>query len=157
MSQLTQERLKQVLHYNHDTGLFTRLGNGPDNVGSIDGWGYLKIQVDYKIYCAHRLAFLYMTGKWPKNQVDHINTIKLNNWWSNLREANNQQNQENIRKARKQNKCGFLGVSSLSGNRFQATISIKGKKRHLGVFKTPEEAHQCYLIAKRQIHEFNTL
>ena len=160
---ITQEKLKEVLHYNPDTGIFTWLVQRGSNTklgmqaGYIDN-GYIKIGIDYKYYKAHRLAFLYMTGKFPEDQVDHIDTIRHHNWFSNLRKATNRQNQENQRKAHKDNKStGILGVYPNRSGGFISQISINNKLKHLGSFRTIEEAHDAYINAKRKLHEFNTL
>ena len=162
---LTQERLKELLHYDPETGLFTRLKSlGKSKVGNIAGClnpeGYIQIKINYVLYRAHRLAFLYMTGKLPYDDVDHINGIRHDNKWSNLRECDNSQNMHNRKKAHKNNKSsGLLGVSSSSNGNgtFRATIWLNNKHKQLGTFKTKEEAHERYLEAKRELHEFNTL
>jgi len=161
---LTQERLKELLHYSPETGLFTRIIKSAKkvNIGDIVGYldkshGYITISIDYTNYYAHRLAFLYMTGKFPKDQVDHIDGIKHHNKWLNLRDANNSENQQNQKKAFKNNKStGVLGVYS-SGENFITKIGINGKQKYLGTFKTIEEAHSAYIEAKRRLHEFGTL
>ena len=167
MSTLTQERLKELLHYDAETGIFTRIkgGNGKNNnIGDIAGYkrpdDYIQICIDCKIYYAHRLAFLYMTGSWPVNEGEHKDNIRYHNWWDNLRDGNHSQNMQNQKKARRNNKStGILGVTD-SPNKdgsFRAQIGINGKTKHLGYFKTPIEAHEAYLSAKRELHEFNTL
>jgi hypothetical protein len=97
---LTQKRLKELFNYNPETGLFTRLvdrGNtkSGDIAGTTGKQGYTYISVDYKVYSAHRLAFLYMTGKIP-NQVDHQDHIKNNNTWINLSPSNPELNAKNM-------------------------------------------------------------
>ena len=98
---LTQEYLKSILEYNPETGLFiwlkqvsNRIKSG-STAGTIRSDGYVKIIINRKIYFAHRLAWLYMTGKWPEDLVDHKDNIKHNNIWENLREANHSQNNKN--------------------------------------------------------------
>jgi len=113
--------------------------------------GYRHVRVDGRQYLAHRIAFLIMTGRWPADQLDHIDGIKTNNAWSNLREASNRMNQENQRRVQRSNTHGFLGVTR-DGNRWRAKIQVDGHHRHLGVYETPEEAHQAYLKAKRELH-----
>jgi len=94
---ITQKELKELLHYNPDTGIFTRLIKTASSVqiGDVAGCkhkanGYIIINVLGIPYRAHRLAWLYMTGRWPKHQVDHDDHIRHNNKWSNLFEATNQ-------------------------------------------------------------------
>jgi len=92
---LTQERLKELLHYNPDTGAFTwrvrrrRIPAGSP-AGCISGTGYVTMRVDGYQYLAHRLAWLYMEGYLPENTVDHENCVYGDNRWINLREATNQ-------------------------------------------------------------------
>lgn len=75
--QLTSETLKELLHYNPETGIFTWAKNAGQRaqVGRIAGSrtpsGYIKISLSRKLYAAHRLAWLYMTGSWPENEIDH--------------------------------------------------------------------------------------
>ena len=101
VNNITQEYLKSILSYDPETGLFTWLVQKGARalVGSIAGTirnnGYLKINIDKQLYYAHRLAHLYMTGEWPKNHIDHINGIKNDNHWCNLREATYSQNNKN--------------------------------------------------------------
>jgi hypothetical protein len=162
---ITQETLKEVLHYDPKTGLFTRLkgGSGPNNfIGAIAGFlddkGYVQICIKNKYYRAHRLAFLYMIGKFPLLYVDHIDGIKTNNKWNNLREATNSQNLQNQKKANSTNlSTGLLGAHKRKNGLITASIMLNGKLKHLGYFKTSEEAHERYLEEKRRIHEFNTL
>ncbi len=161
---LTQERLKEVLHYDPDTGVFTRVKARSHNAagGTINkATGYRYIHIDGAQYLAHRLAFLYMTGAWPKNQVDHIDGHRLNNRWSNLRDATPTINQQNLRKAQSNNAHGLLGVTELKNRRgtkkFSAQLFANGKRRYFSYHYTAEEAHQAYLAAKRQLHEGNTL
>ena len=105
---ITQERLKEVLKYNSETGEFTRkIAKG----GKIkDSSGYILISVDGEKYYAHRLAWLYMYGEFPKNSIDHINKIKDDNHLYNLRDVTSIENQRN-RFLNINNKSGFLGVS----------------------------------------------
>lgn len=82
---LTQAKLKSLVNYNPVTGEFSRAGH--DKCGTLTYQGYLSIQVAGKRYYAHRLAWFYMTGKWPENEIDHKNRIRNDNRWENLREA----------------------------------------------------------------------
>lgn len=100
---LTQDRLKELLHYDEDTGMFTwivstaRCVKVGDIAGSKNGKGYLHIMVDKRIYLAHRLAFLYVHGRFPEF-TDHINWIRDDNRISNLREVTQQENNQNKKK-----------------------------------------------------------
>ena len=155
--ELTAERLREVLQYDPETGVFTRLvDRGGRKVGvvagSVTGHGYTSIQIAGVRYLAHRLAFLWMTGEWPIDDVDHINGVAGDNRWSNLRPATRAENMQNQRRAQSNNKLGLLGVCR-DGNRFSARIKVDGQRIHLGLFATPEQAHAAYLDAKRRLHE----
>lgn len=113
--------------------------------------GYRVIRIDDALYLAHRLAWFYVTGNWPANQIDHINGVRDDNRFSNLREATNLQNAHNRKYNR--NKSGFQGVRK-ENSKWLAEIKINYKAVRLGLFNTPEEAHCAYLIAKRQHHPF---
>lgn len=151
---LTKERLQSLLSYDEETGLFTwkvgrRGANAGDIAGSPDKDGYVGIRVDYKRYKAHRLAFLYMTGSWPKDQVDHVNLVKSDNRWSNLREASVSQNAANRRvRSGKQ----YLKGAYPQANRWYSHIRKNGKAYYLGSFLTEEEANAAYESAARLLH-----
>src|SRR6266446_8705973 len=110
------EFLKKNIKYDPVTGHFTwikkRKGRNHaigSKAGYTDAYGYLTIGINYKIYKAHRLAWLYMTGKWPKNFIDHINRDPSDNRWENLREATRSQNQINS-KVPSSSKLGIKGI-----------------------------------------------
>jgi hypothetical protein len=153
---LTQQRLRELLHYDPLTGLFTRLvaaSNAPAGsaAGSLANIGYLRISVDGARYLAHRLAWLYVHGEWPQQEIDHINGDKIDNRIANLRDASRGVNCQNIRAARRDSKTGLLGVYERRG-RFTACIEVSGRTVTLGDCATPTEAHAVYLQAKREFH-----
>ena len=158
MAELTQARLKELLTYDPDTGVFTyNTGTGRCRAGTVAGTatarGYRQICIDYRVHLAHRLAFVYMLGAAPA-VVDHVNGEKCDNRWANLRAATISSNAQNQRHSRKGNASGFLGVHwSRRLNKWQARIKpADGPSKYLGSFTDPEEAHQAYLTAKRQLH-----
>ena len=157
----THERLKELLHYDPATGVLTwRVRSRNTRVGDIAGrllnGGYRSIGIDRRAYQAHRLAWLWMTGEWPKGDIDHIDGDPLNNRFENLRDVSHGINQQNQNRAHSNNKTGFLGVSP-RGRKFRAVINVDGKHMHIGLFNTPELAYAAYLAAKRIHHEGNTL
>ena len=99
---LTAEYLRWNLRYDPETGQFTRLrhryGRTTDGakLGSPKApGGYLRIGICDKLYLAHRLAYLYMTGEWPPEEVDHVNMVRGDNRWANLRAASRRMNLAN--------------------------------------------------------------
>ena len=163
MQELTQARLKELVHYDPDTGVFTwRITQGRCKAGAVAGTrstgDYWTIRVDRHRYSAHRLAFLYMAGKWPDDVVDHVNGMRNDNRWSNLREATRAENMQNMRRARVDNRVGLLGAAwDKHANKWLARIKLNGKQRHIGYFATAEAAHAAYLTAKAELHPFSTL
>ena len=160
-SNLTLERLKELLHYDPETGIFTwrvsrrhRVQAG-DVAGSQSG-RYIGIRIDYVLYYAHRLAWFYVHGEWSKIDIDHKDLDKTNNRIDNLRDVTRTVNKQNRQQAQPNNKLGILGVRFHDGG-FQARINVNGKDRHLGSFRTKEEASNAYLKAKRELHEGNTM
>lgn len=162
MIDLTPARLRELLDYDPFTGVFTRkidllLPRGGIKIragtvaGSADGLGYLRIRVDTRKYKAHRLAFLYMTDQWPVHEVDHINGVRDDNRWSNLRDVTRSVNQQNQRGPTATNSTGLMGAHRRPYN-FASQIQIDGKNVLLGSFKTKEEAHEAYITAKRAHH-----
>lgn len=154
---LTQKELKRQLRYNPESGIFTRIVSNSNRVkiGSIAGWyhnGYISIDIDCESYGSHRLAWFYMTGEWPKDQIDHINHVRDDNRWSNLRECTNAQNGANASKS-KNNTSGYKGVSWNNGiNKWTTQIMFNYKKIHLGCFHCKHEAALAYNAKALELH-----
>lgn len=165
MPELTHESLRQLLRYDPGTGVFhwlvTKGSKRP--AGSVAGRpdvrrGDTIITIDGSAYRANRLAWFYMTGSWPVDEVDHKDTDYTNNRWWNLRDVAHAVNSQNSRKARVTNKTGLLGVHQCAATgRFRASITVRGKCKQLGRFDTPELAHAAYIRAKRELHDGCTL
>jgi hypothetical protein len=159
MIELTQARLKELLHYDPLTGVFTRLVATSNRIkvgdvaGSFDAYGYRRIMVEGKSYKAHRLAWLYVRGIWPANMLDHRNGIRTDNRIDNLREATSAQNGANTGK-RSDNTSGFKGVCwNKHVGKWLAQIQIRSRMRYLGYFTTPEEASEAYQAAAKEYHK----
>jgi hypothetical protein len=150
---LTQEYLKKLLTYYPDTGTFVwnesrgnRLAGAM--AGNMSHIGYWKIKIDSKQHSAHRLAFLYVNGYYPSNNIDHINRVRSDNRWVNLREATPSENGFN-RLLNSNNKSGFKGVHWVARNNRWHAVGILNKKYiHLGSFEEFELA-----VAARQKFE----
>lgn len=160
---LTAQRLKELLDYEPETGVFSwkvsRRGVRPGRTGNVRPDGYIRIGIDGVSYLAHRLAWLYMTGAWPSIDVDHFDGNPSNNRFSNLRDVSQQTNLQNFRTATRRNRSSsLLGVSYHARDElWRARIHIDGKERNIGYYKTSEEAHAAYLEAKRKWHEGCTI
>lgn len=161
---VTASELRALLHYNPETGDFTRLtgryaGKVAGNKAVRGNW---RVNLGKDVYAAHRLAWLYMTGRWPENEIDHIDGNPLNNRFCNLREATSAENKQNRHVARSDNRHGLIGAylhgTAADGSpRWRARIQVGGRAKCLGLHKTPEAAQAAYLAAKRELHPFNTL
>jgi hypothetical protein len=165
---ITQSRLVELLTYEAKTGLFKwnldlKTGRGAGRVthlaGSIAGGSngrYCKIGVDGGRYFAHRLAFLWVTGEFPENNIDHIDGNPLNNAWINLRDVSRSVNLQNRRHSPSGSEFNLLGVSR-NHKRYLAQISVNKKNKYLGTFDSPDQAHAAYLSAKRALHQGCTI
>ena len=157
---ITQARLKELFSYNPDTGNFTVLQNRKgsakkigDILGSKNKAGYLEADIDGKRYYLHRLAYLYMTGSFPQEHIDHCNRNKDDNSWKNLRIVTHQENMQNENSIRKHNTLGYRGVYKRK-DKFGAKIVHNKKQIHLGFFNTVEEAGLAYAKAKPTVHTY---
>lgn len=156
---LTAETLRRVLNYNPDTGLLTwRESRGRVAAGQVAGSlrkrdGVVRVRVNGRFYGAHRLAWLWVNGRWPGNELDHINGIPSDNRIANLRDCGRTINRQNMRRAHHDSASKTLGVSwSASSRKWRARIWAGGKEVGLGIFDTTEQAHKAYLTAKRRLH-----
>jgi len=151
----TQALLHEMFNYNEDTGLFTRIKGiaaKGGSIGTIAGYknpnGYVVISILGTPKQAHRLAWLYVHGILPTNELDHINGVRDDNRLSNLREVTSQENSMNSA-LRSDNNSGHVGVYfKKDKNKWCARIHIDGKSKHLGYFKTKEEAIACRVKAQ---------
>jgi hypothetical protein len=166
---LTQARLKSRLHYDPDTGIFTwlfmprekftcdRLWNARNarfsgkGAGCLDTTtGYFKTSIDGCLYYLHRLAYLYMEGSWPTDQIDHINQVRTDNRWTNLRPVTHQENLQNT-KRRSDSTTGVTGVCwHKAARKWSAQITLGGKSKHLGLYETIELAAAARTAAQME-------
>ena len=155
---ITQARLKELLHYDPETGHFTwrmRVGAralAGQRAGCISNRGYVEIWIERRIYKAHRLAFLYMTGGFPPAETDHINRDRSDNRWANLRPATPLENSANKGLLRT-NTSGYRGVTWFKPyQKWMARATIHGKSRFLGYFDAPEEASRVAEARRKEHH-----
>lgn len=157
---ISHQLLKQLVHYNPETGVFTWAMSRPacragDRAGSKGVLGYRVIGVDNVQYREHRLAWFYMTGEWPDLDIDHVNMVKDDNRWSNLRLCTPSENATNVPPKAK-NVSGEKGVSwDKERGLWLAQIRIAGKKKNLGRYSCKDAARKVYDdAAKAQWGEF---
>jgi len=144
---LTHKRLKEILNYDSDTGIFIRKIKTATNtnIGDVAGHinnkdGYVRIKIDKKLYRAHRLAWFYVYGYFPENDIDHIDRDRSNNRIKNLREVSNSCNIRNTGQF-KHNTSGVKGISwNKQHNKWQAQIMNNKKAINLGVFDNFNDA-----------------
>lgn len=158
MTQLTASRLRELLNYDSETGEFrwrvkprnNRIKEG--DVAGTTSHGYRHINVDGRIYRAHRLAWLYTYGEWPKHCLDHINLLRSDNRIANLREATRSENNRNTG-VRSHNLSGRKGVSwSKGAQKYFARIRVDGVQHYLGLFESADDAARAYATAALDLH-----
>ena len=163
MNELDSTRLRELLQYDPETGIFIWIKKPPQSrkIGieaGCNSCGYCYIHLKNKRYAAHRLAWLYIYGNFPQLSIDHINGNGLDNRISNLREATATQNSHNVYGPQSNNTSGYLGVHWVHHKRkWRSAIVVNNKKVSLGYFFTREAAYEAYLSAKRVLHPFTNL
>ena len=145
---ITQKQLKQSLSYDPLTGVFIRLisNSNRSQAGAVcgtvltnqDGKSYIRIGLNGKYHYGHRLAWLYVKGLFPKDQIDHEDGDGLNNKFSNLRNVTNSENGKNARLPT-HNTSGSIGVNKMKG-KWRAEIKVNQKHIHLGLFLLKRDA-----------------
>ena len=147
---INHTELLNSVYYNQDTGIFTRTKSAGNTkagspIGNIDVKGYVKALVLGKYVKLHRLAWFYVHGTWPNDQIDHINGIKTDNRITNLRICDTSTNCLNQRNPRSNNNTGYQGVHRITKTgRYRASCTVNGIKHQLGIFATAEEASESY-------------
>lgn len=157
---ITAERLREILDYSPDTGIFIWKIKTTNSihVGDIAGHrsydGYSRIKTDKFLYLSHRLAWLYIYGDWPKKYLDHINGLRHDNRLVNLRECTNSENMQNSG-TRKDNTTGITGVSfDATNNKWRVQIKVNKKSISIGRFDTLPDAIEKRQQAKQKYHTF---
>ena len=164
---LTADQLRTLLDYSPELGVFVWRKREPLRMydrtwntryaGKIAGTptvpkGYIQIMVNGELYLGHRLAYLWMTGKWPEFEIDHHDCNPANNKWDNLRAATSSQGKMNTR-LRSDNVSGYKGVRfEKRRNHWIAIIHVNGVRQLLGSFPTAEAAKAARDEAARKLH-----
>lgn len=152
---LTAARVRELLHYDPETGLFTWLKTSGGGVlpgahaGRSSGNRYATIRIDGAARRAHNVAWLWMTESLPTHYVDHINGIRGDNRWCNLREVTAHENAQNTA-PRKRTHSGLRGVYP-QHDKWIGRIGLNGQRHYLGIYDTREEAHAAYLAARAKM------
>ena len=152
------ETAKEFFNYDPDTGRITwRVRSGKkvkigDVAGSINGEGYMQIRFKGKGHYAHRVIWLLVTGKWPENDIDHINGIRDDNRLSNIRAATRGENNQNMKPY---SNTGISGITLEKNGRYKARLHLDGKYVLNTTRKTFEDAVSAVAEAKRKYHTFN--
>lgn len=156
---VTADKLREILSYDPETGLFRWRISPSANVVVGANAGTLNrasnrhyITINNVMHRRSRLAWLYVHGEWPRFVIDHINSNPQDDRIANLRDVTSTLNAQNTQRPKKNNKYGFRGVERRRTGRYSAYIRIDGKKKYLGMFDTPSEAEQAYVSAKRSLH-----
>lgn len=157
---LTAARLRELLHYDPETGVFTRHvatgRHGRHKIGTHPGCeseGHLLIWLDGRLHAAGRLVWLYMTGEWPAFDVDHKDGCGTNNRWKNLRDIPHAHNIQNRTRLNKNNTSGFTGVVwNKRRQRWIVTVKVNRKVTHLGTFGGLLDAAAASLSGRRRLH-----
>jgi hypothetical protein len=148
--------LRTLLHYDAETGALSRSTTkggrlAGTRVGNVERAGYRVAKIGGQTYKEHRLIWAYVTGAWPVEEIDHIDGDKTNNRIANLRAVSRVGNAQNLRRGR--GKSPLLGAHwNGEACRWRSKIVCRGESKFLGYFDTPEEAHEAYLRAKRELH-----
>lgn len=153
-SKIDQARVMRELNYSPETGQFSwntkRKGRNHKKVGGVS-LGYIRIGIDGMRFFAHRVAWLYVHGEWPKGNIDHINRNKMDNRICNLRVVSQQENNHNQR-TRRDSSTGHAGVSLHWTGKYRAYISVSGRQIHVGLYENFNEAVAARAEAKRKFH-----
>jgi len=156
-SSVSIEEIKARVRFDSETGKLHRVtASGGSKVGqetgSMSSSGYLGVGICGKAFLCHRIAWLLHYGEWPEFEVDHINGMKTDNRISNLRSATRSENVNNTN-LRSDSTSGYKGVNySNQHGRYRARIVVKGKRMHVGMYDTPEQAHEALCAARNAYH-----
>jgi hypothetical protein len=157
MDDLTADFVREVFDYDPHTGAikwrvkYSRKVNAGMPAGYLDSGRYVRIRIKGRAYAAHRIAFLYMHGRWPTEFLDHVNGDKTDNRLVNLRECSSAQNNSN-RPYTRPTRAGVKGVRLTPNGSYEARISANGRRIYLGKYDDAESAKAAYQSAALKYH-----
>lgn len=146
---LSIEDVKEAFMYDKSNGTLVKRVTAPTE--------YRMLSINGKKYLEHHLIWLLFNGKLPELYIDHINGDPTDNRIENLREVSHKVNMQNRRSPQINNTSGYLGVSRRKNGKYDARIQSDGKNLYIGCFLTAQEAHNAYLMAKRDLHDGCTI
>lgn len=146
------EELREMVRYIPESGEFFHRKTGEKIQCGGHNFGYATVRLFGVQFLAHRLAWLLMKGEWPKEQVDHINRVRKDNRWSNLRAASIAQNNANSIKSRPRSLPVGVRLNRNKTNPYMAVVSVGNRSQYIGSFATPERAHLAYIETKQRVH-----
>jgi len=155
--EITRDMIEQAYTYDPKTGAFTRnFSEGGEKAGAqagcVNTQGYISLGYRKKHLLAHRVAYLFMEGKWPEKEVDHIDGDRKNNKWANLREATGSENGFNTR-LRKDNKTGVKGIRIYNnGTQYVSYIRAHHKTHYIGCYRDLKAAEKATREARQELH-----
>lgn len=156
---ITQSELLELFEYNEYTGkLIWKISRSNvikvgQEVNHISKKGYVQVRLNGKLWMVHRLIWLMKTGAFPKLHIDHINGIRHDNSWSNLREVDRFLNMQNMRKAHKDSSTKTLGVTfDKQSGKYKAQMLRNGKIVLSKKFDTIKDASDCYNNFKEELN-----
>ncbi len=162
MNCITARRLREVLTYDRETGAFewavviSKKCRPGRPAGTVIASGYRQIRFEGRDYLAHRLAWLYIKGAWPKELLRARNGNLGDTRWANLEACTRKQIQQSVAHPSPRSRLGVLGVQRVNrkgGEGFTAAITVDRRKHHLGTFETLDAAAIVYWIAKGLLHD----
>lgn len=160
IDRLPPELVRETVDYDPETGVFTLRSSPKEHcignvLGALDHKGYVRFSIKKTAVMAHRVAWVYCYGYWPREQIDHINGDRSDNRIANLRECTNAENRQNL-KREGYGVSGHVGVHKGYGGKWVASIGLSGKRMYLGIYEQLGDAISAYEAAKAETHLFVT-
>lgn len=154
----TASLVRELLEYDPATGVLRwRVFRGGSAcagsvAGTLDSHGHRQLRVEGRLYMAHQIIWLHVTGEWPEHVIDHRDNDRDNNRFGNFRPATGAVNARN-RLLNKNSTSGLKGAHfEKKAGRWRGQIRVNGKAKFLGYFDDAAGAHAAYVAASREFH-----